>query len=356
MKKIIIVLICCGMLTATVSCNKNVDIDFHKNEDEFTQKEIEDIDTSTKQNKETISDREILERLAAERCTLDDFKQKFPDYRFVNDNIYGCVLKTKSLPNTYFSFQRLNGENGFSKYILESISAPADVLLPEFLNLSFDEIEKNVEHSFMTTTLDVVCAPTSDLYVYKDNYFYEIRAHIHGEELTNEAVFIYPYSDQYLPLEEVDFSVYMKPGDDSKTVLQNLVKERISIEAFNKLFTQNFMQTDEDYIFVSVDEFSNTKFCFKRLTDILHERSVYVLYSVIGNASLLLPEYVGQSFYSLNQSTGIFEFVSNSLDIVSYRDDFLYKICYDDIKENTILKENTPVILQPYNDTWVRPW
>ena len=29
---------------------------------------------------------------------------------------------------------------------------------------------------------------------------------------------------------------------------------------------------------------------------------------------------------------------------------------YDDIKENTILKENIPVILQPYNDTWVRPW
>ena len=61
MKKVILILLCCGMLNATVSCNKNVDIDFHINE--FTQKEIEDIDTSTKQNKETISDREILERL-----------------------------------------------------------------------------------------------------------------------------------------------------------------------------------------------------------------------------------------------------------------------------------------------------
>ncbi len=350
MKKIILILLCLVMLCGVVSCDNSSDIALNKNGDKVIQEETDDI------SGDNISVRAILERLATARCSLDDFKQKFPDYRFVNDNIYGCVLKVKSLPNTYFSFKKLNGENGFSKYILESISAPADILLPEFLNLSFNEIESKFEDSFTSSTLDFVDVPTSNLYLYKETYFYEIRASIHGEKLTREAVFIYPYSDTYLPIETIDVSMQINLSNIDENLLQDLVSKRISLDDFSELFTQNHLRTAGNCIFISVDEFHGVEFCFKSLVDSIHGRSVYVLHSVIGDASVLLPKYVGQDFFYLNQETGIFEFIHNSLDIVSYEENCSYKINYDDWKEYNKLESNIKVTLLSYTDTWVRPW
>ena len=345
MKKAILILLCCAMLVGAVSCGNHDYKKIVENDEELDNR--------------VLSNREILENLAVVRCTLDYFKQKFPDCRMVSDDVDYCILKTGSLPNTYFYFQRLKGENGFSKYILESISAPADILLPEFLNLSFEEIANKVEYSFRPSELDIESAQTSNLYIYKDNFFYEIRASIHGETLTDAPVFIYPYSERYLPIESIDFLTPIKPNNVQppyKDTLEDIVSKKIKLEEFNKSFTQTNIRIDGKYVFISVDEFLNVEFCFKQLTDPKHGRTEYILYSVTGNASILLPEYVGQEFFYLNQKTGIFEFIPNSLDIVSYEEDCSYKISFDDWKEYANLEGNIRVTLLPYTDTWVRPW
>ena len=209
-----------------------------------------------------------------------------------------------------------------------------------FLNLSFNEIENKFEKSFTTPKLDLIDVPTSNLYLYKEAYFYEIRASIHGEKLTKEAVFIYPYSDTYLPIETINVSMQINLSNIDENLLQDLVSKRISLEGFSELFTQNNLRTAEKCIFISVDEFHGVEFCFKSLVDSIHGRSVYVLHSVIGDASVLLPKYVGQDFFYLNQETGIFEFIHNSLDIVSYEENCSYKINYDDWKEYNKLESN----------------
>lgn len=357
MKKVTLILLCFAMICGSSACNNVDDGNLYKNYDESIEKETETSNISTISSDEyNPSEREVLEELAATRCTLDGFKQKFSNYRFISDNNDYCVLKTDSFTNTYFGFKRISGENGFSKFVLESISAPADVLLPEFLDLSFEEIEDKFEHSFKTPQFDDKTSVTSNLYLYKENFFYEIRRFIHGEKLTEEAVFIYPYSETYLPMQCVNFSALTKPSDTYKDILETIVSKRISLEEFNKVFTQNDIRIDGKYVFVSVDEFLNVEFCFKQFTDSIHGRSEYLIYSVTGKASILLPKYVGQNFFYLNQETGIFEFIHNSLDIVSYEENCSYKIYYDNLKGYNKLEDNIEVTLLPYTDTWVRPW
>ena len=142
MKKALLILLCFAMICGSSACNKVNDGNLYKNYDESIEKETETSNISTISSDEyNPSEREVLEELAATRCTLDGFKQKFSNYRFISDNNDYCVLKTDSFTNTYFGFKRISGENGFSKFVLESISAPANVLLPELLELSFEEIE-----------------------------------------------------------------------------------------------------------------------------------------------------------------------------------------------------------------------
>ena len=359
MKKAILVLLCCAMLGAAVSCGNHDYKQTSENDEELVNKEISNINTSVLLDENSPSNREILENLAAVRCTLDYFKQKFPNYRMVSDNVDYCTLKTNSLQNTYFYFQRLNGENGFSKYILQSISAPADILLPEFLNLSFEEITNKVEHSFRSPRLDIAANATSNLYIYKESFFYEVRGSVHGDQLTTEYVFIYPYSEGYLPIESIDSLTqinYKKFQQSYKDTLEDIICGKYSLEEFNKAFTQTNIRTNEKYVFASFYEFLNVEFCFKLLTDSIHGREDYILYSVTANASILLPDYVGQDFFYLNQKTRIFEFIPNSLDIVSYEENYSYKISYDDFKGYTKLKGNMPVTLLLYTDTWIRPW
>ena len=296
---------------------------------------------------------EEIENIAKSCPTLDEFKAAYPDCRTVSespDGTYDYVSVTsKSFPNATFMFERHFGENGYSKITLSSISAHASLLLPEYLNLKFTDI---AELESELAKIEEYDEGYSDLYIYREDFYYYISGCVHTSTLGADGIQIKMYNDKFLsPIKEEQS---INKNLETTELLKFLAKERCTYEEFQKAFTNlTVISEDESYITVCDNSLPNIEFNFCILKD-SGDKTQTVLNYICTTAEVILPDFVEMEAFDLRKMG--MEIANSSK--YNYRTLFYYENdCSFALKlESDMLEGDTTVYVIPYTDFWVRPW
>ncbi len=208
MKKAILVLLCCAMLTTIVSCNKNNDIDLETpdavkdtaNENiqqlKNINNKIADTNTSSAQNKSMSA---ILNDILQQQYKWSDFNVIYPQYEIKAQSSIAINVTIPEFENVVFVFSG-NLNDNISEYKIASINAAGDILLPEHFGKTFDQIlSEEAAHASYVPSDELMqhLYKYEDIYIYRDNFYYYIRGYRHLNELTSEHIAMLYYSESH---------------------------------------------------------------------------------------------------------------------------------------------------------------
>ena len=294
-----------------------------------------------------------IELIATSCPTLDEFKAAYPDCRAVSespDGTYNYVSVTvKSLPNATFTFERHFGENGYSKITLSSISAPASLLLPEYVNLKFADIREIESELAM---IEEYGEGHSDLYVYRESFYYYISGLTHASVLGSYDIQIKTYNDSFISPIKKDLSI--SKSIEAADLVKLLAKERCTYEQLQKAFPNlTVVSEDESSITVCSDTLPNIEFVFCILSD-NYGKTKTVLNYIRTTAEVALPDYIGIDALDLckmgMETADSSKYNDRTLFFYDSHCSFAFKL------ESDVLLSNTTVYVIPYTDSCVRPW
>ena len=294
-----------------------------------------------------------IENIANSHPTLDEFKAAYPNFRTVSESLDGTYdyvsLTAKELPDATFTFKRHFGENGYSKITLSYISVPAYILLPQYLDMKFSDI---VALEGDLATLTEYDDGTTNLYIYRENFYYNISGQVHASTLGTYEIQIKTYNDMFLsPIKK---EVSINKNLETTDLLEFLSKERCSYEEFQKAFTNlTVISKDESSITVRANSLPNIEFNFCILKDSRGKTQIVLNY-IRTTAEVIFPNFVGVEVFDL-RAVGM-----ETADASKYNDRTLFYYdnnCSFVLKlESDVLLNNTTVYIIPYTDSWVRPW
>ena len=151
-----------------------------------------------------------LENILAGNYTWEEFWRQYPNCRkeheFVNGEYSYFRVVCEEFPETFFCFSLVVGENGFSKMQLTAISARLDILLPDYVGCSFDDIIATEGNRTGFTYADALYQERygyryDTLRIYRDDFFYETtKYNPHSPYSASKASsdhFVRAYHDTY---------------------------------------------------------------------------------------------------------------------------------------------------------------
>lgn len=329
--------ICCFVACDFEECNENMS----NNEDKLQEDFIN-----------------IIEKIAASRPTLDEFKQMYPHSRTVKESIDGSysyiVISTPDIPDVLFSFERYFGENGFSKIYLTSINASAALLLPEYVNMSIEDILKNEGEHAWYDKIEHESISYGDVYIYRDNFCYYIQGYVHPYKLGTDGIHIKLYDDSFFsPIEESTQKIDKNKISLSE-MLTSLASGRCTLEKFKTTFDDWYIVDEkENSLVISSDSLPGIQLEFITIVDNLKNQKTVLSY-ITSSAELMMPEYIGMDRYEMREA-GLEMPRNNEFD---YKILFLYEenYCLCTNPNTEYLENNSTVYVVPYTDSWIRPW
>lgn len=304
--------------------------------------------------------KEILEQIAAMRPTLDEFKQMYPDCRTLRESIDGSYsyidISTSQMPDILFSFERYFGKNGYSQIYLTSINVNASLVLPEYINMSIEDILENEGELAFYQEIRNDDITYGDVYIYREDFYYYIQGYVHPNKLGEDGVYIKLYNDSlFSPIENKFLDIETETNIDSvHQLLKNLSVNKCTLDQFKTIFNDcHIVNENESSITIVCDSLKEIEFEFRILTDDLNKAKTVLSY-IKARANIIMTDYVGLERYELVKA-GMEMPRNNDFD---YHYLFLYEeeycICinlYTDVLEN-----DTAVYIIPYTDSWIRPW
>ncbi len=342
MKKILIfVLIITATICSFVAC------DYEKNNKNMSNNE-------DKPQEELI---DIMDRLASTRPTLDEFKQMYPDYRIVGESIDGSYsyihISTPDMPEVLFVFERYFGKNFYSQIYLTTICAGADLLLPEYLGMSIEDIlEKEGESALYKSLSEQVSY--GDVYIFRENFCYYIQGYVHPNELYENGIHIKLYNDSFFSqIEEKPLGIE-KNAESLSEILKSLAESRCTLEQFKTIFNDwSVLYEKEGSIVITSDSLPGIQLDFITIVDNLKNQKT-VLSCITASAQLLMPEYIGMDRYEMREA-GLEMPRNKEFD---YHILFLYEenYCLCTNPDTERLENDSAVYIIPYTDSWIRPW
>lgn len=196
----ITLLLLCGFLTGCfVTQQATDDSDTSQSTEAQTTRPIApEVDPQTK------AKRAELEALIADKPTLDEFKEMYPTAVCKeNETTYGMYVYV-TLPDdetAEFTFRRApknseGREEDLTKPLrLWKITAKSDILLPEYIGMTYPEM---IENELVKVEYDdaVGAGRITLFYIYRRNFYYDINYYFHGIYLqSNKNISINAYDD-----------------------------------------------------------------------------------------------------------------------------------------------------------------
>lgn len=158
------------------------------NDDFFSPIEQNDLDID--KNTEPLS--EMLAKLVKNRCTLEQFKTNFDDWRVVKEDNDSIVIVCDSIKDIEFKFSTFTDSIGNCKRMLAQVSAPAELLMPLYIGLNgFELREQGLE------------LPKSNAYYSRSLYLYKkeycLCVNLYTDTLESKTtVYMMPYTDSWV--------------------------------------------------------------------------------------------------------------------------------------------------------------
>lgn len=300
---------------------------------------------------------DIIDRLAYARPTLDEFKQMYPDYRIVDESIDGSYsyihISTPEMPEVVFGFERYFGKNFYSQIYLTTITAGADLLLPEYLGMSIEDIlGKEGESAFYKSVSEHVSY--GDVYIFRESFCYHIQGYVHPNKLYENGIHIKLYNDSFFSqIEEKPLGIEKNAESLSET-LKSLTESRCTLEQFKTIFNDwSVLYKKENSIVITSDSLPGIQLEFITIVDNLKNQKT-VLSCITASAQLLMPEYIGMDRYEMREA-GLEMPRNKEFD---YHILFLYEenYCLCTNPDTERLENDSAVYIIPYTDSWIRPW
>lgn len=198
MKNILLCFLCCAMLFSTVSCNKSGKTNSEKTNDLIQISDIEDSVTNYIGNEST-SIVEKLNKILQKKYTWTIFSAIYPQHEITAQSTLSMNVIVPEFENVVFVFSGALTSN-ISEYKMVSVNAGGDILLPEYLNKTFDEIiskESECANYVLSDDLMQHLYKYEDIYIYRDNFYYYIRGFRHLNKLTSDHIAMFLYDETH---------------------------------------------------------------------------------------------------------------------------------------------------------------
>ena len=366
MKKRIFAILLSALLVANVSACNYVP---EKGMDETAGSEG-DVSTDKTNLTDCESMRVQLENILASNYTWEEFRYQYPNCRktdeFINGEYSYFRVVCEEFPETFFIFELVIGENGFSKIQLNAISARLEVVLPEYVNMSFDDIiATEGDHAGFTYADEVYQERYryDTLHIYRDDFFYETTSYLQqGDILQEYKIVMRRYYGKNLRPCNLEADISNDPNVTWTESIESLVVTRCSLETFQKSYpdTEIFEET-ETSVTVTTTNFPQVKFVFQKAVDVWIGFERTILETAVIDASALFPEYVGADDSTLlaNGFERENRVIRDKHYMFFYKESTLYVMDLGMTSENVPIREirsDTAIYVYPYSEQWVRPW
>lgn len=326
----------------------------------------------TNQSQLITHNRVQLENILASNYTWEEFRCQYPNCRkadeFINGEYSYFRVVCEEFPETFFVFDLVIGENGFSEIQLEAISAKLEVVLPEYVNMSFDDIIATEGDSVGFTYADELYEEKygfryDRLHIYRNDFFYETTAHLQqGDVLKEHMIVMRRYSGKNLRPCNLEADLSIDPNATWTESIENLVVTQCSLETFQKNYPDTeILEETETSVTVTTPVFPQVKFVFQKAVDVWIGFERTILETAVIDASALFPEYVGADDSTLLANG--FELENRVMRdkhyMFFYKESTLYVVDLGMTSGNTPIHEirsDTAIYVYPYSEQWIRPW
>ncbi len=191
-KRILSMLLTAALLAAPLTA---CDTEDDKIDTQNTEATASGANTATKEN----STVEALNAILQNEYTLQDFSALYPQYEIDAQSNMSINIIVPEFENVVYVFSGSLTDD-ISEYKMVSVNSGGDILLPEYLNKTFDEI-LSVEgtHASSVPSDDIVqhLYKYEFVYIYRENFYYYIRGFIHGNKLTSENIAMLRYDETH---------------------------------------------------------------------------------------------------------------------------------------------------------------
>jgi len=197
MKKTILVLLFCGILVATASCNANDTIDSQTTAAITSSQPADSTSRPTKNETPTIV--ETFNNILQKQYTFSQFNSIYPQYEITSKSPVAVNVEIPEFEDVIFVFSgEMNGD--ISNFTMASVNAGGDVLLPEYFEKTFDQIKSEEPENVTFVAAHEMfhhLYQYEEIYIYRDDFYYYIRGYRHGRKLTSDHIAMFLYDETH---------------------------------------------------------------------------------------------------------------------------------------------------------------